>query len=289
MELKVVLKRNVLSKKLNYLKFIRFYLGEMFMKATQFIIRSISRILLSLLIFTILGCENPKDIIFGADPIKQISEQSSIFKKLPEEDRTLLVQYLLSNEMGKIFNAQYVNPTTGKTVSEVLIEANKWKEHLKEIELEKQKREEEATLLKTKVLEERKAIADKISSSVVIAVIDKNVLYKNYRIDRFNDLLEITYAIENKSTKLIKQIKGNVIFKDATGDDIGTLSVDINEPIKSGQTLKTSTDRGWKINPFMTGDVEQIASREFNTMTASFIPESIAFEGGEIIKAPELP
>ncbi len=243
---------------------------------------------LALEVATLVGCSNPKDIVFGPEPLEQIAEQGEQFKKLPEEDRALLVGYLTIIEMGKAFGAD-VKPATGRTVGEVLVDAQAWKEKMKAAELEEQKRAAKAEALKNKVLAERKAIAEKISASVLVAVIDKTVLPKNYNVGRYNEMLSLKYAIENKSDRKIRQLKGRVTFKDATGDEIGWLPVDIDEPVKPGQILKTTTGRGWQINPFMNGDIERIAGRDFNSMTTTFEPESIAFEGGEILKAPDLP
>ncbi len=199
-----------------------------------------------------------------------------------------MVGYLTITEMGKAFGAD-VKPATGRTVGEVLVDAKAWKEKMKAAEAEEKKREAEAEALKNKVIAERKAVADKISTSVVVAIIDKTVLPENYDAGRYSEMLSLKYAIENKSDKTIRQLKGRVTFKDATGDEIGWLPVDIDEPVKPGQTLKTTTGRGWKLNRFMNGEIEKIAGREFSSMKAIFEPESIAFEGGEVLKAPDLP
>lgn len=235
----------------------------------------------------VAGCSKPQDIVFGPEPLKQIAEQGEQFKKLSEEDRTLLVGYLTITEMGKVFGAK-IKPATGRTVGEVLTDARAWKEKMQTAEVEAKKREAEADALKVKVLAERKAVADKISSSVVVAVIDKTVLPKNYDAGRYNEMLSIKYAIENKSSKAIRQLKGRVVFNDATGDKVGWLPVDFDEPIGAGKSLTTTTGRGWKLNPFMNGEIEKIAGREFSSMKATFEPESIAFEGGEVLKAPGL-
>lgn len=239
------------------------------------------------LAITIVGCSKPEDIVFGPEPLKQLAEQGDQFKKLSEEDRTLLAGYLALIEMGKAFGNRTIS-VTGKTVGEVLVDARVWKERVKADEAEKQKQKAEADILRAKVLAERKATADKISSSVVVAVIDKSVLPKDYDAGRFQEMLSIKYAIENKSDKNIRQLKGTVTFKDATGDEIGSLPLDFDEPINAGKSLETTTGRGWKINSFMNGEIEKIASREFGSMTATFEPESIAFEGGEVLKAPSL-
>jgi hypothetical protein len=233
------------------------------------------------------GCSNPQDIVFGPEPLKQIAEQGDKFKKLSEEDRTLLVGYLTITEMGKAFGGT-IKPATGRTVGEVLTDARAWKEKMQAANVESKKREAEAEVLKVKVLAERKAIAEKISSSVTVAVIDKTVLPKNYDAGRYNELLSIKFAVENKSNKTIRQLKGLVIFKDATGDEVGSLHIDFDEIIGAGKSITTTTGSGWKINTFMNGEIEKIAGREFSSMKATFEPESLAFDGGEILKAPSL-
>lgn len=245
------------------------------------------RIITIVFAIAIAGCSNPKDIVLGPEPLKQMAEQGDRFKKLPEEDRALLAGYLAMAEMGKVFGAQ-VKPATGRTVGEVLVDAHVWKEKMKAAELEAKKKEAETEALKARVIAERKEIADKISSSVIVAVIAKTVLPKNYEVGRYSELLSLKYAIENKSEKTIRQLKGRVIFKDATGDEIGQLPVDFDEPVGAGKTLKTTTGKGWKLNEFRNGEIEKIAAREFSLMKATFEPESIAFEGGEVLKAPEL-
>ena len=235
----------------------------------------------------LVACSKPQDIIFGTEPLKQISEQGEQFKKLPEEDRTLLVAYLTVSQMGKAFGAEVKSPT-GRTVGEVLVDAKAWKTTMQAAEAEAKKKEAESEALKAKILAERKAISERIAASVTVAVVGTKVLPENYDVGRYYDLLSISYAIENKSEKTMRQLKGEVIFKDATGDKIGSLPVDFDEPVGAGKTLKTSTGRGWKINKFRSEDIERIAGRDFSSMSATFIPESIAFEGGEVLKAPQL-
>ena len=240
-----------------------------------------------ILVLLITSCSDPKDLVFGTDS-NLTTEQQKTFVKLPEEDRMLLAGYIGVNKMSEAFGGE-AKPLAGRTVGEVLVEARAWKVKVLASEAEGKKQEAEAEALKNKVLTERKAMASKISASVVVAIVDKTVLPKDYDAGRFNAMLSLKYAIENKSDKTILQLKGQVTFKDATGDEVGTLSVDIDEPVHAGQTLTTTTGRGWELNEFMNGEIEKIASRDFTSMKTSFEPESIAFEGGEVLKAPSLP
>lgn len=241
----------------------------------------------ALVVALITGCSKPQDIVFGPEPLKQIAEQGETFKKLSEEERTLLVAYLGLSQLSKAFGTEVKSPT-GRTVGEVLIDARAWRENVKTAEIEAKKRDAETQALKAKVLAERKAISERISSSAVVAVVGTKVLPKNYDVGRYSEMLVISFAVENKSDKGFRQLKGRVVFKDATGDIVGWLPVDFDEPVGRGKTLKTTTGGGWKLNEFRSGEIEKIAGREFSSMTATFEPESIAFEGGEVVKAPEL-
>lgn len=234
-------------------------------------------------LFTLmLGCTDPSNILLGSEPLKQIGEQGELFSKLPEEDRKLLVAYLTTIEMGKTLNA--ATPiATGKTVKEVLIDAQKWKVDLDANAVIEKQKEEEVVKLRNKILEEQKAITNKINQSVTVAITSKRISKNDY-----SELLMLTYAIENKTDKVIRQLNGRIIFKDLVGDVIGELPVVIKEIIKPAQILNTDTGSGWRINKYRNKIIEHIAYEDFDTMHANFLPTAIAFDDGETLIAPTL-
>lgn len=234
----------------------------------------------------LVGCSSPNDIVLGPEPLKQLADQGDKFKRMPEEDRMLLVGYLSLSEMGKAFGDKGIS-VTGKTVGEVMKDARAWREKVKLAEVEQKKRDAEAAALRKKVEAESAVLADKMANLVTVAVIDKRVSPKDIYSGRYNELLMIKYAVENKSEKVIRQIKGQVYFVDPSGDPIGDLHVDIDNAIKPGETVKTDTGVGWKTNEFSNGEIERIARRDFSAMTGKFKVTSIAFVGGEVLKLPE--
>ena len=249
---------------------------------------SVSHIAAGLSIVCVLllsACSKPTDIVFGPEPLKQMAEQGDQFKKMPEEDRGVLVGYLGIKALSKEFGAKDDKPITGRTVGEVLVDARAWKAAMLEKEAAEKKKEAEAAALKASLMEERKAISAKILSSVTITLLNKSVVPKNLEAGRFDSELKLTFAVENKSDKPIKLLKTRIYFKDATGDDVGWLSNTFDETIPARSTLKSSSSY-WKINEFRNGDIEKIANRELSAMTASFEPKSVAFGDGEVIKAP---
>lgn len=232
------------------------------------------------------GCSSPDDIVLGPEPLKQLAEQGDKFKRMPEEDRMLLVSYLSLGEMGKAFGSNTLS-VTGKTVGEVMKDARAWKEKMTQQEAEQKKRNDEALALRKKVEAENKILRDKLASLVTVAVVDKVVHPKDIYAGRYHELLMIKYAVENKSEKAIRQIKGRLIFVDPSGDPVGDLQVDIDDLIKPGQTVKTDTGVGWRTNQFSNGDIERIARRDFGAMNGTFKVTAIAFAGGEVLKLPE--
>lgn len=244
-------------------------------------------LIITLLLLTITSCSDPKDIVLGPEPLKQMAEQGDEFRKLSEEDRVLLAGYLGMMELGKAFNVE-VKPIAGRTVREVLVDAREWQKKVKDNAAKEKAQEAEAAALAKKIQAEREAIAETIRKSALVAVVGTKLLPVNYDADRFSPMLVINYAVTNKSAKTIKQIKGSVDFTDLTGDKVGMLWVDIDKTIEPGQTIQTDTGRGFELNEFMNKDKERIAGRKFSDMKAIFVPEAIAFSDGEVIKAPEL-
>jgi hypothetical protein len=241
----------------------------------------------ALLITALAACSKPTDIVLGPEPLKQLADQGDQFKKLPEQDRVLLAEYLAANAVGQALNRKDALQVTGRTVGEVLRDAHVWKAKIAAEEAEQKKRDAEAAALKAKVDAERKAIADRISQAVTVAIVDKRVLPKDFDAGRYEAMVLITVAIENKSDQTIKQLKGKARFSDATGDEIGWLPVDVDAAIAPHKTLRTDMGHGWTLNSFRNGAIENIAARDFKLMKTSFEPEAIAFESGEVLRAPE--
>jgi hypothetical protein len=232
------------------------------------------------------ACSSPNDIILGPEPLKQMAEQGDKFKRMPEEDRMLLASYLTLSQMSQAFGGD-VKPVAGRTVGEVLKDARGWKERLKLKAAKDEQDAKEAAKLREKVEAENQNVAKRIAEMVTIAVTNKRVVPKDIYAGRYSELLMINYALENKSAKPVRQIKGVVSFTDPTGETVGTLNVTIDDLIQPGAVVKTDTGSGWRTNEFSRGEIEKIAEKDFSSMKGSFKATAIAFGDGEVIKTAE--
>lgn len=241
---------------------------------------------LLLLVCCLFGCSKPTDIVFGPEPLKQMAEQGEQFRKLPEAERILLVSYLGISELG-LKRHPDAKPISGRTVGEVLADAHTWSDLVRAKNEEQLKKDEETAALKAKVIVEHQVAMDKINQTVTVAVTNKEILPQDYSISRLYDQLRLTYAVENKSDKPIRQLKGYLSVFDATGEKVGMLLLTFDEVIKAKSTLKTTTGSGWKIQRFDNGAIEKIADTPFDGMKTTFEIKAIAYVDGEVVKAPD--
>ncbi len=236
----------------------------------------------------LVACSNPKDIVLGPEPLKTLESNGDSIRKLSEEDRKLLVGFMMAHEALKNLGGSKDLPTlTGLTVGEVLAKAQEWKKKQAEQAEEEKKRQQEVEALQKKVEAERKAIADRISSVITVAVVSKRVLPEDMDARRFEDQLVINYAVKNKGDKDIRLLKGKMEFFDAAGDKIGYLPLTFEERISEHKTVNTDTGSLWRVRSYGPADIKKIAYAQSDGMTTKFKPESIAFADGEVIKAPE--
>lgn len=229
------------------------------------------------------ACSDPKDFIFSNEPLKQISDNPDIFKRLSEDERRLLAGYLAANELSSAFGSK--KQIAGLSVSDVLNDAQAWQKRIQDSAEETLNRQNEANELAQKVATEQKAISEKIASMVSVAITEKKSLKRDFSKNRAHDLLVLKIVFENKQSKSIKQIKGYFNFFDPSNDFIGRLSIDINQVIKPNEIVKENNDFMWNADPFASDDIKNLYALPANGFTYSFTPLSIAFEDGEVIKS----
>jgi len=239
---------------------------------------------LIILAFLTISCSDPKDFIFSNEPLKQISDNPDIFKKLPEDERRLLAGYLAANELSGAFGSK--KQIAGLSVSDVLTDAKAWQQRIQDNAAETLKRQKEADDLAQKVAAEQKEISEKIAAMISVAITEKTSLKRDFMKSRANDLLELKIAFENKQQKSIKQIKGYFDFFDPSNDFIGRLSIDMNQIIRPNEIIKENNSFLWNADSFTDDSARKIYALPTGGFTYSFTPVSIAFDDGEIIKIP---
>lgn len=199
---------------------------------------------------------------------------AEIGKKLDDEQKRLLLGYLMRREFAKAFGGAGM-PDGAKTIGEAIEAQRRWAENLNESE-------QKAEALKAETQQKRKAVADQIARTVTVAFVDAEFVPSSFESGRYDDYEKLLFAVHNSGTKPIKALKGEAVFIDTFGDEFVRVPMQFEETVQPGE--KKSIELGKEINKFMDEDKKVMAldsSKKFR-----FEPEQIVFADGSTIKAP---
>ncbi|WP_048438063.1 hypothetical protein [Caenimonas sp. SL110] len=240
------------------------------------------------------ACSQPTDIVFGSDPLKTMSENVELVRKLPDQDRDLLARYLMAREasaalgMPNIEGGPDRTPLVGKTVGEAIELARLWETKRKALAEARAVQEAKEADLRKRAQAERKAILDQLTESATVTLLEKRVVERDFREARPFDLLVLKFGLENKSKQAIVQLKGVVYVTDAVGDEVGSLLVDFDDRLEPGKVVQTDRGSAWHVTRTGRDYIERIADANGSTIKSRFEIESIAFADGTVVRAPEV-
>ena len=199
---------------------------------------------------------------------------AAIGKGLDDEEKKLLIGYLMRREMAKQFGGGTL-PDGSKTVGEALEAQKKWAADLSD----SQRKAEE---LKAEVETKRKAVADQISKAVTVAFIDAAFQPSSFENGRYDDTESLTFAVHNGGAKPIKALKGEAVFIDTFGDVFVRVPMQFEENVAPGE--RKTVELGMEINKFM--DEHKKVMQLDKSKRFRFEPEQIVYADGSTIKAP---
>ena len=214
------------------------------------------------------ACSDPKSITISS--VQDIQKHSEEIKKLADEEKELLGEYVIRKEAGKIFGAGDGIPPNTK-IGDAIEDQRKFK-------VKRAKEQEEEKIVQKKAQAEMQAKIDAINNSVQVIFISKSLDLKNKRYD-FDDVLTVEFKVTNKTQRILSGIKGNVTFYDKFGDEISTIQLKIDfESVGGG--LNPDGEYTDKKNMPLFGGLQKLAETEIDGMKYQFVPEMILFDDG---------
>ncbi len=217
-------------------------------------------ILISIVIGLIISCSSPLDKKFSEEKVEK--DMIEIKEKLDSTELMLLAGTMIRLKL------QDKN-LEGMTYQEILDDGETWKAEQEKIEREQKK------LAKKAEKEENERI--RILSERVIVTCYK----KDYSKYDYKDYITYKFAIQNKSDKEIRAVKGQIEFTNLFGDKIKSLSFVYDQPIQAHNeaTWDASTD----YNQFDDGD-QTLKSKDLKDIKVIWKPEKIIFSDGSTIE-----
>src|SRR5207237_665397 len=116
-----------------------------------------------------------------------------------------------------------------------------------------------------------------------VAVTSLRLVPSDYHASRYRDEFHIRLALQNKSDRDLRGIKGTVRFKDMFGTEINSIGLSYDDGIPAG---KAATYAGtMKYNQFMDEDTRR-ASKSLDELKVEWIPDTYLFEDGTVLSMP---
>lgn len=215
-----------------------------------------------LLGFTLLlfSCSSPLNKKFNKNTAKEDIE--AIKSKLDTTDLQILAGTMVRL---KLQGKNLENMTYG----EMLKDGKEWKREQDSIQAEQK-------ALAEKAAKEEAERVKKLTQAVMVTCFKKGFSTYDYQ-----DYITYKFAIQNKSSKTIRAIKGSITFTNLFGDKIKSFNFVYDQPIEAGKTA--TYDATTDYNQFMDDD-QALKSKDLKDLKVVWKPEKIIFSDGTTLE-----
>ena len=204
-----------------------------------------------------------------SSPLEKTYSEDGLEKDAPE-----LKEALDSNDlqllMGSIFRLTLQGEDLDKmTYKEILDDGRAWKVEQERIEAEQKALQEKAAR------EEAERVA-RLQNAVMVTCFKKGFQEVNYQ-----EYLTYGFAIENKSDKAIRAIKGMLRFTDLFDDEISSIRFTYDDPVGVGEIAKWNAQTDY--NKFDSDD-SKLKNKDLEDLKVVWEPIKIIFEDGSSLE-----
>jgi len=217
--------------------------------------------ILSILSLVVLAsCSSPLEKNYSEEDLEQ--NAPALKEVLDSNDLQLL--------MGSIFRLTLQGEDLNSmTYNEILEDGRTWKAEQERIEAEQKALQEKAAR------EEAERIA-RLQDAVMVTCFKKGFQKVNYQ-----DYLTYGFAIENKSDKPIRAIKGILRFTDLFDDEISSIRFTYDDPVGVGEIAKWNAQTDY--NQFDSDD-SKLKNKDLEDLKVVWEPIKIIFEDGSSLE-----
>jgi hypothetical protein len=201
-------------------------------------------------------------------------ELAPTLKRLPEDDKALVLGYLARAKLGEAFGGEGM--PVGTTIGDAI---ERQKEFLATQELKRA--EEEA--LKAKMNAERAAAVELLNKAVTVTLLAKNQMPPDYDARQYSQRQEILVGVKNTGTKELVGVSGEIKFVDVFGREVGGIVIRISEKVPPGGSHVWEGGRDY--NQFLP-EHRAIWGLETGKYTTKFVPEMVVYADGTKVGTP---
>lgn len=206
-------------------------------------------------------------IVFGANPSKDMTENVESFKQLPKEDAEILLSYIVANDIQKMKGQQSVS-MEGKTVPQALEEARQWSVVIKQY------------------MQQSEEITQQMRAIVNVVPVSKRLTEAPTELGTNAQVVTIRYKVINQSADQIAGVKGQMRYWWKDGREIGVFDVNFSGPFQPGESGVLDTARPILVGSNATDIFRKFAAAELGELKYDFRPTVLVYQDGRIVKIP---
>jgi len=213
-------------------------------------------ILFAVLAFVLASCTSPLNKKYT--PESALKDLEKLEKELSKEDYNTLGEAIVRAALED-------KKIEGRTYADLLEEGRAWEKKQQQIE-------EEKKALAEKAKREEEERLQRLREAVSVVCFAKGFEEVDY-----DEYITYKFAIENKSDKAIRAVKGVVVFTNLFGDEISKISFVYDKKIKVGETAKW--DATTEYNKYNASDVS-LRSKDLDNLKVVWKPSNVLFDDG---------
>lgn len=217
-------------------------------------------VLFGLLTILLSSCTSPLDKTFNEETVENDIE--AIRSELDSNEINLLAGSLIR------LGIQQKN-LSEMTYREILENGKNWK-------AEQDRLEAEQKALAEKAAREEAERVERLNKAVIVTCFEKGFVKVDYQ-----EYITYKFAIQNKSEKDMRAIKGSITFTNLFDDEIKTLSFVYDEPIEAGKTVNWEAQTDY--NKFIDED-KSLKSKDLEDIKVVWKPEKVIFGDGSTLE-----
>ncbi|WP_280694384.1 hypothetical protein [Chryseobacterium sp. H1D6B] len=176
--------------------------------------------------------------------------------KISDDEAKMMVGWIMMSKLGG-------KELSGKSYMDILNEAKNYK-----------KQEEE---LAAKAKKEKQEKIERYNKAVTFTVFDKGFHTSNFSDGDYQDKITFDIAIQNKSGKEIRAMKGPLTFYDLFGEKLYEANYTQDTPIAANETFKSQVTLDY--NQF-TDELQTLKNKDIKDLKFEYVPEKIIFADG---------
>ncbi len=233
------------------------------------------QLIVVLFALSIAACSNPQDKVIPTDMSKWETDLKPSVEKLGEEDKKVFTAYLMRAKLGETFGGKKM--PDGITIGKAIEEQKRWAD-------EQAKREAEAKALKEKLEQERATLRKQVDEMLTVTVVQLKLEKGSFESGNIIDRQLIKLGFQNKGTKDIMGIKGEVKFIDIFDKEVASVLFSYDGGLKAGTSSTWTGSRNY--NQFLQ-EHKALANLKEGKYKTRFEPEIIVFADGSKLVVKE--